>query len=91
MKHSTYFDGKVQSLGFNSPNGYATSGIIEPGKYKFGTEKEETMVITEGTLKARLPGKEWKVFVKGSKFIVPAKESFEVEAEADCAYICYYR
>jgi uncharacterized protein YaiE (UPF0345 family) len=37
IKHSTYFDGKVQSLGINTEQGYATVGVIEPGKYTFST------------------------------------------------------
>jgi purine/pyrimidine-nucleoside phosphorylase len=91
MKHSSYFDGKVQSLGFNSHAGYATAGVIEPGTYKFSTEKQEIMVITAGALRAKLPGKEWLFYKKGEKFTVPPGVEFEVQAKADCAYICYYK
>jgi hypothetical protein len=55
MKHSSYFDGKVQSLGLNTPEGYATTGVIEPGKYTFKTDSEEHMHVVAGTLKAKLP------------------------------------
>jgi uncharacterized protein YaiE (UPF0345 family) len=55
MKHSSYFDGKVQSLGLNTPEGYATAGVIEPGKYTFKTDAEEHMHVVAGTLKAKLP------------------------------------
>jgi hypothetical protein len=91
MKHSAYFDGKVQSLGINTAKGYATVGVMESGKYTFSTAKEETMIITEGTLKAKLPGKEWAVFNNGARFIVAPNSSFDVEAAGEVAYICYYK
>jgi len=47
------------------------------------------MVITSGTLKVKLPGKSWVTMKKNTEFIVPAKASFDVEADADVSYICY--
>lgn len=91
MKHSSYFDGKVQSLGIETQSGYATVGVIEPGSYTFSTSQEETMAVTEGALKYRVPGSEWKIARKGEQFVVPAGLSFECIAEADTSYICYYR
>jgi purine/pyrimidine-nucleoside phosphorylase len=91
MKHSSYFDGKVQSLGMNSPQGYATVGIIEPGTYTFSTSSQETMVVVEGSLNYKLPGKEWVEAKKGEKFIVVSGVSFECRADKDAAYICYYK
>lgn len=91
MKHSSYFDGKVQSLGLNTTEGYATTGVIEPGKYTFKTDSEEHMHVVAGTLKAKLAGGSWQTFSPGQFFVVPARESFDVEAMADVAYICYYK
>ena len=91
MKHSVYFDGKVQSLGINTVKGYATVGVMESGKYTFSTAKEETMVITAGTLKAKLPGKDWAAYSQNSSFVVAPNASFEVEAVGEVAYICYYK
>ena len=91
MKHSSYFDGKVQSLGLNTPEGYATAGVIEPGTYTFTTASEEQMHVVAGTLKAKLPGATWQTFFKGQFFVVPARASFDVEAAADVAYLCYYK
>jgi purine/pyrimidine-nucleoside phosphorylase len=91
MKHSTYFDGKVQSLGMNTAQGYATVGVIEPGTYTFSTSKEETMFITEGALEYLLPHKRWEIARKGEQFIAPAGVSFECKAENDVSYICYYK
>jgi len=91
MKHSAYFEGKVQSLSLNTDKGNATVGVIEPGKYSFGTATQETMVIVSGKLKYKLPGKDWKACKSGGKFVVEPKVTFEVEAAADTAYICYYK
>ncbi len=90
MKHNSYFDGKVQSLSFSTAAGSATAGVIEPGKYSFSTSTKETMKITEGVLRYRLPGGEWKTCRAGEEFIVEAGARFEVEAGADTAYICFY-
>ena len=91
MKHNSYFEGKVQSLGINGPKGYATVGVIEPGQYSFSTAQEEQMTVIAGVLRAKLPGKDWADFGEGRFFIVPPKATFEVEAKSDVAYICYYR
>ena len=91
MKHNSYFDGNVQSLGINTDEGYATVGVIVPGKYTFGTEKHEKMVITVGALQVRVPGQTEQTVSAGSYFEVPAGVSFEVECTADVSYICYYK
>jgi uncharacterized protein YaiE (UPF0345 family) len=90
MKHNVYFDGKVQSLSLNTEKGSATAGVIEPGQYSFGTATQETMVITAGSLKYRLPGHDWQSCPSGGQFTVEPNVKFEVEAEKDVAYICYY-
>lgn len=91
MKHNSYFDGKVQSLALETASGAATVGVITPGTFTFSTSTEERMVIVSGTLKAKLPGRDWADFPQGKEFIVPAKASFDVEADKDVAYICYYK
>jgi hypothetical protein len=91
MKHNSYFDGKVQSLAVNTSEGPATTGVIEPGKYTFKTDSEERMHVVAGTLKAKLPGAAWQTFARGQSFVVPAHASFDVEAAADVAYLCYYK
>ncbi len=91
MKHNSYFDGKVQSLGLNTSEGPATVGVIEPGKYTFKTDSEERMQIIAGTLKAKLPGAAWQAFARGQFFVVPSQASFDVEAAADVAYLCHYK
>ena len=91
MKHSIYFDGKVQSLELNDGTGRATVGVIQPGTYTFSTSTEEIMTITAGTVKVKLPGEDWKTVDAGGKFKVGSGSSFEISAEKDAAYICYYR
>ncbi len=91
MRQNSYFDGKVQSLGLNTSEGYATVGVIEPGKYAFKTDSEERMHIVAGTLKARLPGAAWQSYAAGQSFVVPAKAAFDCEASADVAYLCHYK
>ena len=91
MKHNSYFDGRVQSLAVNTPEGYATVGVIEPGKYTFKTDSEEHIQIVAGTVKVKLPGGSWQSFSKTQTFVVPAHASFDIEAVADVAYICHYK
>ncbi|MGD0566416.1 MAG: pyrimidine/purine nucleoside phosphorylase [Candidatus Goldiibacteriota bacterium] len=91
MKHSTYFEGKVQSLEIKTDKGRATVGVIEPGKYSFSTASQETMEIVSGALKYKLKDGGWKEVKKSENFIVPAGQVFDVEAPQDTAYICYYK
>jgi purine/pyrimidine-nucleoside phosphorylase len=91
IKHNTYFDGKVQSLGIDTTEGYATMGVMEAGTYTFSTSSEEHMVVVEGSMKAKLPGKEWQEIGKNKKVIVPKGVSFDVEAVTEVGYICYYK
>jgi uncharacterized protein YaiE (UPF0345 family) len=91
MKHNTYFEGKVQSLGVNTPEGYATVGVMEPGKYTFKTDSEEHITIIAGMMKVKLPGGSWRQFFEKDLFIIQPNVSFEVDVSADVAYIFYYK
>jgi uncharacterized protein YaiE (UPF0345 family) len=91
MKHNSYFEGKVQSLALAEREGPATVGVIEPGRFSFTASSEERMSIAAGVLRARLPGADWRAYAAGDSFIVPPGSSFEVECDADVAYICRYR
>lgn len=91
MKHNSYFGGKVQSLEIHTSRGRATVGVIEPGKYTFSTSSEERMLVVEGVLRVKLAGEDWKEVKKGEpEFVVSRNSSFDVDAQADVAYICYY-
>jgi purine/pyrimidine-nucleoside phosphorylase len=91
MKHNSYFEGRVQSLAVSTAGGPATVGVIEPGKYSFGTDCEEHMHVVAGTLNAKLPGGDWKSYSEGQHFVVSAKVKFAVEAAGDVAYLFYYK
>jgi purine/pyrimidine-nucleoside phosphorylase len=91
MKHNVYFEGKVQSLGLNTEDGYATVGVITEGQYTFLAESEERVTIVSGQLRVKLPDEDWKVVRKNEQYIVRANSSFAVETTSDVSYICYYK
>jgi purine/pyrimidine-nucleoside phosphorylase len=91
MKHNSYFEGRVQSLGINTPDGYATVGVIEPGQYTFSTDSEEHLMIVAGSMKVKLPGQSWEQVTKNDHFVVPSQASFDIDAPVEVAYICYYK
>ena len=91
MKHNVYFEGKVQSLGLNTEDGYATVGVITEGQYTFLAESEERVTIVSGQLRVNLPDEDWKVVRKNEQYIVPVNSSFAVETTGEVAYICYYK
>lgn len=92
LKHNSYFNGQVQSLGLVVDGVNATVGVMEPGRYTFSTSSEEHMTITAGLLNAQLPDESvWREYAAGETFVVPPGKSFEVEAKRDVAYICLYK
>ena len=91
LKHNTYFDGKVQSVGFERNGFKATVGVIEPGEYHFNTAAAERMTVTSGLLLAKLPTGEWQNFPAGTCFEVPANSGFDVKAVGGpAAYLCEF-
>lgn len=91
MKHNTYFDGRVQSIGFERNGFRATVGVIDPGEYHFSTGAAERMTVTSGELRAKLPNGEWKSYPAGTYFEVPANSGFDVQAVGGpAAYLCEF-
>ena len=95
LKHSSYFDGNVQSLGFERHGRRSTVGVVSPGEYHFGTEGAERMTVISGELLARLPAAdggsgEWRVYPAGTAFEVPARSGFDVKAVTPAAYCCEF-
>jgi len=89
--HNTYFEGKVQSLGFERNGRKATVGVVDPGEFHFSTGAPERMTVTSGELWARLPGDPaWRPFPAGTSFEVPGKSGFDVKATAPAAYLCEF-
>lgn len=92
MKHSAYFDGKVQSLSLVVDGTPATVGVMEPGNYTFSTSSEEHMTVISGNIKAVLPGScREKAYGPGETFVIAPGKSFGVEAVGDVAYLCLYK
>lgn len=90
VTQNRYFDGRVESLGFATPHGYATAGVITPGRYEFTADHEEHVLILSGTLRVRLPERDWVEVPPNDAYIVPAGARFDVESETDVAYVCRY-
>ena len=91
LKHNTYFEGKVQSVGYERNGRRATVGVIDPGEFHFGTDAAERMTVVSGELQARLPGEAaFRAFPAGTTFEVPAKSGFDVKATAPSAYLCEF-
>jgi hypothetical protein len=92
LKHNSYFDGQVQSIGFTRNGFAATVGVIAPGRlHQFGTGAAERMTVTSGMLRVRLAGGEWMNCPAGTYFEVAANSSFEVEASGGAAaYLCEF-
>ncbi len=91
FKTNEYFDGKVKSIAFTTPEGAATMGVMAPGEYEFGTSTTEHMTVISGTMVVQLPGESgWKEFKPFEMFIVPKDRKFKLKIAADAAYLCLY-
>lgn len=92
FKTNEYFDGKVKSLSFSTPEGPATIGVMAPGEYEFGTSCVELMTVISGLLTVRLPDSDvWKAFGPNDTFKVQANKKFQLKVAGDTAYLCLYR
>lgn len=89
MKHNTFFDGQVQSIGFERHGRRQTVGVIAPGEYTFTTDGPERMTIINGELSLKV-GSDWARCPAGTSFEVPAKAPFTVKAAAETAYWCEF-
>ena len=91
LKHNTYFDGNVQSVGFERNGRRATVGVVAPGEYRFSTDAPERMTVISGELHARFaPGGEWRAFPAGTAFEIAGKSGFDVRADGPAAYLCEF-
>ena len=92
FKTNEYFDGKVKSIAFSTPEGPATLGVMAAGEYEFGTSTVEYMTVVSGTMVVQLPDeREWKTFNPFDTFIVQKDRKFKLRITADAAYLCLYR
>ena len=90
LKHNSYFDGGVQSVGFERNGQRATVGVIAAGEYHFNTGAAERMTVISGELQAKLSGGSWQSFPAGTYFEVAANSGFDVKANSPSAYLCEF-
>lgn len=91
IQENSYFDNNVKSLGYETPEGDSTIGVMEPGDYEFGTSKHETMLVIEGEMHVKLPGEsEFKEVKNGEMFQVEANQKFQVKIVGQTSYLCQY-
>lgn len=91
LKHNSYFDGAVQSVGFERNGMHATVGVIAPGQYHFNTDAPERMTVVSGELRAKQSNGNWQTYPVGTAFEIPGKSGFDVEAVGGvAAYLCEF-
>ncbi|MFN8017674.1 MAG: pyrimidine/purine nucleoside phosphorylase [Acidimicrobiales bacterium] len=90
LTHNTYFDGGVQSIGFEADGERRTVGVMAPGEYHFGTDAPERMTVVSGELVVQLPGASWQAFPAGTSFEVPGSSGFDLQVATPTAYLCEY-
>lgn len=91
FKTNEYFDGKVKSIAFATPEGPATMGVMSAGEYEFGTSTVEHITVISGIMVIQLPDElEWKSYKPFEMFIVPKDKKFKLRISSDAAYLCLY-
>lgn len=87
-----YFEGGVKSLGYDVNGLPSTVGVMNKGKYEFGTSQHETITVIEGEMNIQFPGQsEWKTFKAGDSFEMDANVKFGVDIPEIVSYLCLYR
>jgi uncharacterized protein YaiE (UPF0345 family) len=92
LQHKTYFDGQVQSIGFERHGRRATVGVIAPGEFHFGTEAPERMTVVSGLLAVKMgeDARSWVSYPAGTSFEVAGRSGFDVRASLPVAYLCEF-
>jgi uncharacterized protein YaiE (UPF0345 family) len=92
LKHNSYFNGAVQSIGFERNGLRATVGVIAAGEqHHFNTAAAERMTVISGLLRAKQGIDGWVSFPAGSYFEVGANGGFDVQAVGGpAAYLCEF-
>lgn len=86
IKHNSYFDGKVQSLGFQAAGGNATVGVMEPGVHDFGQASiPEEITVVAGRVEAKGAS-----YGKGGVFGFEPGDRIVFDVKETLAYLCQY-
>lgn len=88
ITHNSYFDGKVQSLGFPNGDSDATAGVFSPGVHDFGTaSRRERIKVVHGSLTHIPTGVK---FDEGQTLTVEPGGKIQISCDQFTAYVCYY-
>ncbi len=89
---NVYFDGKCVSHTVQFADGTKkTLGVILPSSLTFNTAAPEVMEGVGGTCRVRLKGEsDWKNYLVGQSFDVPANSSFEISCDEPYHYVCHF-
>jgi hypothetical protein len=91
LTHKVFFEGKVQSVGFERNGRRQSAGVIDVGEFHFGTDAPERMHVVSGELWVKLAGETaWRPFPAGTYFEVAGKSGFDVKATEPSAYLCEF-
>lgn len=91
LQHNSYFEGSVQSVGFERFGRRQSVGVIDVGTHTFGTAAPERMTVVSGELVVTLKGSDKSShYPAGTSFEVPGESSFTVSAATPTAYWCEY-
>ena len=91
LTHKTFFEGQVQSVGFERNGRRQSAGVVDVGEFHFGTDAPERMTVISGELWAKLPGETaWRAFPAGTYFEIAKKSGFDVKASQPSAYLCEF-
>jgi uncharacterized protein YaiE (UPF0345 family) len=91
LKHNNYFEGRVQSVGFERHGRRQTVGAMDAGEFHFNTDAAERMTVVSGELWIRPQGmSEYQRYPAGTSFEVGPKSGFDVRAELPAAYVCEF-
>ena len=85
IKHNSYFEGAVQSLGFET-DGKKTVGVMVPGTHDFGVASiPETITVITGAFTAK-----GVKYVAGQKFSFEPGDKIVFINDVTSAYLCEY-
>ena len=92
FKVNSYYEGHVQSIGFETAEGKASVGVMDVGEYEFATSQKEIMKFISGQFDVKLPGScRWKKIGLNEEFQIEAGMKFKVKITETSSYICLYR
>jgi purine/pyrimidine-nucleoside phosphorylase len=89
---NVYHGGQVTSRSVITSDGeMKTLGIMLPGVYRFSTEAQEIIDVTQGRCRVRIGDEsEWREYAAGETFHIPGNSHFEIEVTELVDYLCHF-